>query len=319
MKKIHHGHRCWQTAVSAGVNAQIPAPPDGQILSPEYTGKVYSPYAERDFPSNVYFGDTHLHTDISMDAGAFGNRLGLDPAYKFARGEQVDSTNGGPVRLSRPLDFLVVADHSDNMGFFPDMLSGAPFILEDPTGKDWYDRIKAGEGVGVALELIGLFSQDKFPPALTYKPDSAPYKAAWAKTVAAAEHYNQPGVFTAFIGYEWTSLVQGNNMHRVVVYRDGGDKGGQMVPYTTVAPAGQHQPQGPVEMADRLREENRRRGAGHRPQRQPVQRHHVPDHRAVRRQGAGRGIRHPARQVGAPVRGHPDQGGRRDPPLPVTQ
>ena len=230
------------TAVSAGVNAQIPAPPDGQILSPEYTGKVYSPYAERDFPSNVYFGDTHLHTDISMDAGAFGNRLGLDPAYKFARGEQVNSTNGGPVRLSRPLDFLVVADHSDNMGFFPDMLSGAPFILDDPTGKDWYDRIKAGEGVGVALELIGLFSQDKFPPALVYTPDSAPYKAAWAKTVAAAERYNQPGVFTAFIGYEWTSLVRGNNMHRVVVYRDGADKGGMMVPYTTAAPQGSTNP-----------------------------------------------------------------------------
>jgi hypothetical protein len=230
------------TAVSAGVNAQIPAPPDGQILSPEYTGKVYSPYAERDFASNVYFGDTHLHTDMSMDAGAFGNRLGLDEAYKFARGEQVNSTNAGPVRLSRPLDFLVVADHSDNMGFFPDLYAGKPFILEDPTGKKWYDMMKAGEGVKVALELIGLFSQGKFPPALEYKPDSAPYKSAWDKTVAAADRYNQPGIFTAFIGYEWTSLVKGNNMHRVVVYRDGGDKGGQMVPYTTVAPQGSTNP-----------------------------------------------------------------------------
>ena len=229
-------------AASIGANAQIPVPPDGKILSSAYTGKVYSPYAERDFPSNVYFGDTHLHTDISMDAGAFGNRLGLDPAYKFARGEQVESSKAGPVRLSRPLDFLVVADHSDNMGFFPDLIAGAPFILADPTGKDWYDRIKAGKGVGVAIELIGLFSQDKFPPALVYKPDSAPYKAAWDQTVAAAERYNQPGVFTAFIGYEWTSLIHGNNMHRVVVYRDGGDKGGQMVPYTTAAPQGSTNP-----------------------------------------------------------------------------
>jgi hypothetical protein len=190
----------------------------------------------------VYFGDTHLHTDISMDAGAFGNRLGLDPAYQFARGEQVESTRAGPVRLSRPLDFLVVADHSDNMGFFPDMLAGAPFILDDPTGKDWYERIKAGKGEGVALELIGLFSQGKFPPALTYQPDSKPYRDSWNKTVEAAEHYNEPGRFTAFIGYEWTSLVRGNNLHRVVVYRDGGDKGGQMVPYTTVAPQGSTTP-----------------------------------------------------------------------------
>jgi hypothetical protein len=222
--------------------AQVPLPPNQQILSKAYAGKVYSPYAKRDFASNVYFGDTHLHTDISMDAGAFGDRLGLDAAYRFARGEQVNSTRGGPVRLSRPLDFLVVADHSDNMGFFPDLLDGSPHILSDPTGKDWYNRIKAGKGVDVALEIISLFSQDKFPPALTYAPDSAPYKSAWDKTVKAAEQYNEPGRFTAFIGYEWTSLVKGNNLHRVVVYRDGADKGGQMVPFTTMAPEGSTNP-----------------------------------------------------------------------------
>jgi len=227
---------------SLATQAQIPVPPDKQILSKAYTGKAYSPYAKRDFATGVYFGDTHLHTDISMDAGAFGNRLGLDPAYRFARGEQVESTRGGPVRLSRPLDFLVVADHSDNMGLFPDLVAGAPHILKDPTGRDWYERIKAGKGGGVALELIGLFSQDKFPPGLVYSPDSAAYKNAWEKTVKAAENYNEPGRFTAFIGYEWTSLVRGNNLHRVVVYRDGGDKGGQMVPYTAGEPLGSTTP-----------------------------------------------------------------------------
>jgi hypothetical protein len=223
--------------------AQIPAPPDPEeMLSPAYTGKSYSPYAGRQTALMPLWGDTHLHTDISMDAGAFGNRLGLDAAYRFARGDEVVSATGIPVRLSRPLDWLVIADHSDNMGFFPDMIAGAPHILSDPTGKDWYNRIQAGEGVGVALELIGKFSQGEFPPALVYTPDSAPYKTAWAKTVAAAEQYNDPGNFTAFIGYEWTSLVQGNNMHRVVVYRDDGDKGGQMVPYTTIEPTGSTNP-----------------------------------------------------------------------------
>jgi hypothetical protein len=225
------------------VFAQIPPPanPD-EVLSPAYTGKSYSPYAGRQTTLMPLWGDSHLHTDISMDAGAFGNRLGLDAAYRFARGEEVVTSTGIRARLSRPLDWLVIADHSDNMGFFPDMIAGAPHILSDPTGKDWYNRIQAGEGVGVALELIGKFSQGDFPPALMYTPDSAPYKSAWAKTVAAAEQYNDPGKFTAFIGYEWTSLVTGNNMHRVVVYRDDGDKGGQMVPFTTIEPTGSINP-----------------------------------------------------------------------------
>ncbi len=223
--------------------AQIPAPPNpDEVLSPAYTGKSYSPYAGRETALMPLWGDTHLHTDISMDAGAFGNRLGLDEAYRFARGDEVVSSTGIRARLSRPLDWLVIADHSDNMGFFPDMFAGAPHILSDPTGKDWYNRIQAGEGVGVALELIGKFSQGEFPPALIYTPDSAPYKSAWAKTVDAAERYNDPGSFTAFIGYEWTSLVEGNNMHRVVIYRDDGDKGGSMVPFTTIEPAGSVNP-----------------------------------------------------------------------------
>ena len=174
--------------------AQVPPPPDGEeVLSGAYKGKAYSPYAQRGFPSRPLFGDTHLHTALSMDAGAFGNRLGIAEAYQFARGDEITSSTGLPVKLSRPLDFLVVADHSDNMGFFPDMLAGAPHILSDPTGKDWYERVKAGKGVDVALELIGLFSQGEFPEALMYTPDSRPYKSAWKQTVNTAEEYNNPG------------------------------------------------------------------------------------------------------------------------------
>jgi hypothetical protein len=221
----------------------LPPPPDPEaVLSKSYTGTSYSPYADRGFGIMPLWGDTHLHTDMSMDAGAFGDRLGLDAAYQFARGDQVVSSTGIAARLSRPLDFLVVADHSDNMGFFPDMLGGARHVLQDPTGRDWYDRIQSGNGVAVALELIGLFSQGQFPPSLVYTPDSLAYKSAWAKTIDAAERYNDPGTFTAFIGYEWTSLVMGNNLHRVVIYRDGGEKAGLMVPYTTMEPQGSTNP-----------------------------------------------------------------------------
>ncbi len=228
---------------SSAAYAQVPPPPDGEeVLYGAYKGKTYSPYAQRGFPSRPLWGDTHLHTAMSMDAGSFGNRLGVREAYQFARGEELNSATGLPVKLSRPLDWLAVTDHSDNMGFFPDMFAGAPHILADPKGKEWYDKVQAGQGVDVALELIGLFSQGKFPEALQYTPDSRPYKSAWKETVDAAEEYNEPGRFTALIGYEWTSLAKGNNLHRVVLYRDGGAHALRMVPYTTTAPQGSIDP-----------------------------------------------------------------------------
>ena len=214
------------------------------VLAEEAAPSTYSPYADRDYATQVYFGDTHLHTSFSADAGAFGNRLDINEAYKFARGDQVTSTTGQKAQLSRPLDFLVVTDHSDGMGFIPDLIAGTPNILAVPEGKDWHERINKGgdSAVGVAREIIGLFSQGKLPQGLTYTPDTPAYKAAWQKTVELADVYNDPGKFTAFIGFEWTSLILGNNLHRVVLYRDGADVAGKMVPYTTTKPHGSPNP-----------------------------------------------------------------------------
>jgi len=224
-------------------NAQIPPPENPKaLLSEAYTGKSYSPYAARWFPTTPLWGDTHLHTGNSFDAGAFGATLRPEDAYQFARGDEVVSSTGIPVRLSRPLDWLVVADHSDNMGFFLDLKAGKKEILSDPKGGDWYERIQRGEGAGVAYEMIGLFANGKFPESLMYWPNTKPFKNVWERTIDAAEQYNDPGNFTAFIGYEWTSLITGNNMHRVVIYRDNADKASQMVPYTTYAPYGSINP-----------------------------------------------------------------------------
>jgi hypothetical protein len=234
--------------VGAQATAQMPMPPEAKrVLSDDYEGTSYSPYAARELgdgeaPSQLLWGDTHLHTSLSMDAGAFGNRLGIEEAYRFARGEELVASGGMPVRLSRPLDFLVVADHSDNMGFFPDLFAGKPHMLADPTGKDWYDRIQAGQGVDVALEIISKFSQGQFPEALSYTPDSPAYKAVWQETIDIAEEYNDPGNFTAFIGFEWTSLINGANMHRVVIYKDDAAKASQMLAYTTTPPLGSPNP-----------------------------------------------------------------------------
>jgi hypothetical protein len=224
--------------------AQDPVPPKEALRDAFPAQKHFSPYAGRNFPTRVFWGDTHLHTSMSMDAGAFGARLGPEDAYRFARGKELTSSTGLRVKLSRPLDFLVVADHSDNMGFFPRLYAGDPTLLADPTGRRWYDMVQAGgqEGVKAAVEIIVAFSQNKFPKALASLPGSPDYRSAWEETIKAAEKYNDPGRFTAFIGYEWTSNTGGNNLHRVVIYRDGGDKASIMEPYTALKPLGSDNP-----------------------------------------------------------------------------
>jgi Protein of unknown function (DUF3604) len=202
----------------------------------------YSPYAARTYPTRPFFGDTHLHTSFSMDAGAFGTRLGPRDAYRFARGEQVTASSGQPAKLSRPLDFLVVADHSDNMGFFPDLLAGKPELLAHPKGRQWYDQVQSGKGLEAALDIISNVAQGTFPRELLYAPGSRAYRGAWQETIDAAEHFNDPGRFTAFIGYEWTALDKGNNLHRNIIYRDNGDKAIQMEPFTILPPYGSSNP-----------------------------------------------------------------------------
>jgi hypothetical protein len=200
-----------------------------------FGGKNYSPYAGRGYPTHVYWGDTHLHTALSVDAGAFGNRLGLEEAYRFALGEEVISATGQRVKLSRPLDFLVIADHSDGVGLFPRLLEGDPTLIADETARRWHRMINEGgqEAVNAALELIDAFSRDAVPFDFN---DPAFIGPVWEDVIEAAERYNQPGVFTAFIGYEWTSLVPpGNNLHRVLVYRDGADEAKQTLPFTAEA------------------------------------------------------------------------------------
>jgi hypothetical protein len=199
--------------------------------------RPYSPYADRNFPTRPLFGDTHLHTAVSFDAGIFGARLTPRDAYRFAKGGQVTTNTGQQARLSRPLDFLVVADHSDNMGLFPDLVAGKPNIIADPQGRKWYDMMKEGRGQQAALQVIAAFSDGSFPKALVYEPDTAAFKSTWIDTIEAAEENNDPGRFTAFIGYEWTA--QGSfNIHRNVIFKDGGDVARQSLPFTTTAPLG---------------------------------------------------------------------------------
>jgi len=156
------------------------------------------------------------------------------------------ASSGQPARLGRALDWLVIADHSDAMGFFNDLAAGSPNILGYEQGQRWYDGLQAGgdASAAAALDLITTFSQGKINPEMLaqYSPGSKIYASVWDTVVDAAERFNDPGSFTALIGFEWTSLVAGNNLHRNVIFRDGAARAGQVVPYTTQVPIGSTDP-----------------------------------------------------------------------------
>jgi Protein of unknown function (DUF3604) len=227
------------------IDAQDTGVPDQQSLDKAHPAKpAYSPYVNRNFPVRPFFGDTHLHTSFSMDAGAFGARLGPRDAYRFARGEQVTSSTGLPAKLSRPLDFLVVADHSDGMGFFPLVFSGDPKTMADPQGRRWNEMIHSGQGGAAAMEMIVAFGKGEISKAILPLPGTDAYRGAWHETIAAAEAFNDPGRFTAFIGFEWTSNTGGNNLHRNVIFRGNGETASRTEPYTTMKPLGSDDPRG---------------------------------------------------------------------------
>jgi hypothetical protein len=203
----------------------------------------YSPYAGRNYPTRPLFGDTHLHTGWSFDAGTFGAKLTPSDAYRFARGEELISNTGQLVKLSRPLDFLVVADHSDNMGLYTDLAAGKPELIANPKGRRWYDMIQSGKGGEAALEMIFSFGDGSFPKEMIYQPDTSAYRKAWQGEIRAADHYNEPGRFTAFIGFEWTSNAQANNLHRNVIFRGNGAQASLVVPMVTFKPFGSDNPE----------------------------------------------------------------------------
>jgi hypothetical protein len=192
----------------------------------------YSPYPTQNFPNRVYFGDTHLHTAYSTDAGMIGNTLTPDDAYRFALGETVKSSTGVPARLARPYDFLVVSDHSENLGLPLAIAESNPELLKNPWGKKVHDLVKKGDIPSLTeayTDWMKVTAELKDP----LKEQTALTKTMWQRITTAAEKFNEPGRFTAFIGFEWTSMPGGNNLHRNVIFRDGKAKADQIIPIST--------------------------------------------------------------------------------------
>ena len=188
----------------------------------------FSPYAGRSYPTRVLWGDTHLHTAVSVDAGTMC-RVGQEDAYRFARGEEITTTHGLRAKLSRPLDFLVITDHAEMYGLMPQLLSGDSEILSTEIGRKWYDALKSGNNETVfatAMEIVASLSGD-VPPI---KSDMA-VRNAWQAYTALADKYNEPGHFTALIGYEWTA-IGGYNLHRNVIFRDDATAANRTLPFS---------------------------------------------------------------------------------------
>ena len=193
--------------------------------------KSYSPYAGSEQPRNVYWGDTHLHTTYSADAGLAGNNnLTPDDAYKFARGDEVKAHNGMIAKLNRPLDFLVVSDHAQYLGLIPKIRSSDPELLKNKWGQRWHDMFKAGGDTAYEAVLEVLKTMADGDEKIKNKNIT---RSAWEIITKSADTFNDPGHFTAFIGYEWTSMPGGgNNLHRVVIFKDDAKKANQILPFS---------------------------------------------------------------------------------------
>jgi len=186
-----------------GLLAQdVPRPTNEQLKNLKSVD--YSPYPQQNFPNQVYFGETHLHTSFSTDAGMI------------------------PGRLSRPFDFVVVTDHSENLGLAPAVAVSDPDLLAIPWGKKLHDLVKDGK----PMDAFDMFVAQIFKGEDPLKGSSLP-RTYWDLATTAADANNVPGAFTAFIGYEWSSAPQGANLHRNIIYRDGKAIANSVLPFSS--------------------------------------------------------------------------------------
>ena len=191
---------------------------------------------ETEFPERVYWGDTHLHTSNSVDAFGFGVRLGSEEALRFARGEEVTATTGMKAKLAQPLDFLVIADHSDGLGVTKAIYDAPRLLIRDPLLRRWHDMMHEGpEGSQrVTAELIDMVGRNALPPALVNpEQQKKTTRTIWTAHTDVVERYNEPGKFSAFMGFEYTLMPGGNNLHRVVMFRDGKKEADKVLPYSS--------------------------------------------------------------------------------------
>lgn len=194
--------------------------------------------AETDRSTNLYWGDTHVHTYLSADAYGLGTRVTPETAYRYARGDVVTADNGKEVRIRRPLDFLMVADHAENIGVRAALAAGQKIRLTEAgerlkvaqsKNNLWIRDLVAAKTEAEQSRVLTMMGKAKGDWKAPLAEDKKFSRSIWEDVIAAAEKYNDPGKFTAFIGFEWTGVQM---MHRNVLFVDGADKTSQVVPYS---------------------------------------------------------------------------------------
>jgi hypothetical protein len=184
--------------------------------------------------TNLYWGDTHLHSSYSPDAYLMQNRSAdPDTAYRYAKGYPViHPYHRARIQIGTPLDFLVLSDHGEFMGVVPMILQADPRVANTETGGRYVQMAAEGREIEVFGELIAQIngvvpvSQDLNSPEIS--------SSIWNEIMDAADRHYEPGKFTAFMGWEWSSTPQGQNLHRVVVMKGDKSNGSQFLPYTSL-------------------------------------------------------------------------------------
>lgn len=224
--------------VSSGLALLVPEGEATPVLSdsataagPDVQAKpmAYSPPLREPAENNLYFGDLHLHTSYSPDAFLNGTRsVTPDEAYRFAMGYEVGADNGVPAKLRRPLDFIGITDHAEYLGVFPRLLAEDEELTSWPLGLEWLGYLQRNERAKVGVAFANAI---QFSDRALRTPDAV-NRSVWGEVADNADRYDRPGQFTALIGYEWTSMINGDNLHRVVLFRGDGAEAKRVLPFT---------------------------------------------------------------------------------------
>ena len=221
-------------ASCGGADSNSPSEKDSAEATSTTTTATPGQVPESKFPDKILWGDTHLHTSWSADAGGAGTTVGPEDAVRFAMGEAIKSNSGQVAKMNRPLDWFCVTDHSDAMGLITGIIDGDPELMKDPIIKQWHDDIVSGDPKKAGTTISDMITRQstKTLPAAAMDPKYA--QSVWEKNNAIMEKYYKPGSFTTLIAYEWTSnYAGGNNLHRNIIYRGNAKEANQVTPYTT--------------------------------------------------------------------------------------